>query len=364
MNDKTLIQDKTSIVDDKRITDIEEITTPESLIKKYPIDHKTENFIESSRQIISDIINLKDERLAVITWPCSINDTSLALEIAKNIVELKETYPNIYPIMRVYFEKPRTTVGWKWLISDPDLDDSCNIDKWLELARELLLKINKMWVPTAVEFLDVINPQYFADLVHWWAIGARTTESQEHRKMASWLSMPVWFKNATNWDTQIAIDAIKSAKWSHSFLSNTKEWKIARITTSWNPDGHIILRWGKNWTNYDRVSVANATEKLEQSNIDTWLVIDFSHANSKKDHKNQPIVSEDVANQIAEWNKKIVGVMIEANIKEWAQSHTPWVDNPKDIEYWVSITDKCVDWDTNKKMIEKLDKATNIRKEK
>lgn len=364
MNDKALLSDKTSLVDDKRIIDIEEITTPEILIKKYPLDKDTESFIDTSRQIISDIINLKDDRLAVITWPCSINDPKLAMEIAQRIVELKERYPNIYPIMRVYFEKPRTTIWWKWLINDPNLDDSCDIDKWLEVARELLLKINKLWVATAVEFLDVINPQYFADLVHWWAIWARTTESQEHRKMASWLSMPVGFKNGTNWDIQIAIDAIKSAKGSHRFLSNTKEWKVARITTQWNPDWHIILRWWNNWTNYDRVSVANTIERMENSGIENWVIIDFSHANSKKDHKNQPIVSEKVASQIAEWNKKIVWIMIEANIKEWAQSHTPGKDDPKNIEYWVSITDKCVDWETNEEMIEKLDNAVKIRKEK
>lgn len=364
MNDITLKKDRTSTVDDKRISDIEEISTPEKLINKYKVDKQTENFIETSRQIISDIINLRDDRLAVITWPCSINDPASALEIAQKIVELKQNFPNLYPIMRVYFEKPRTTVGWKWLINDPYLDDSCDVEKWLELARELLLKINKMWVPTAVEFLDVINPQYFADLVHWGAIWARTTESQEHRKMASGLSMPVWFKNWTNWDIQVAVDAINSARESHSFLSNTKEWKVARITTEGNPDWHIILRWGNNWTNFDRVSVANTTDRLEKAWIDNWLIIDFSHANSKKDHKNQPLVSEKVATQIAEWNKKIVWVMIEANLEEWAQSYTPGKDKPEDIKYWVSITDKCVDWDTNLEMLEKLDEATNIRKEK
>lgn len=364
MNDKTLIKDTTSMVDDKRIIDIEEITSPETLIKQYPLDKKTESFILTSRQIISDIISLKNDRLAVITWPCSINDPKLALDIAKKIVELKEVFPNLYPIMRVYFEKPRTTIWWKWLINDPFLDDSCDIEEWLKIARELLLKINQMWVPTAVEFLDVINPQYFADLVHWWAIWARTTESQIHRELASGLSMPVWFKNGTNWDIQIAIDAIKAAEWSHRFISNTKVWKTARITTAWNPDWHIILRWWNNWTNYDRISVSNTIDRLEKAWIENWIIIDFSHANSQKNHKNQPIVSEKVATQIAEWNKKIVWVMIESNLKEWAQSHTPWKDDPKNIEYGVSITDKCVDWETNLEMMKKLNEAVWVRNEK
>lgn len=353
--------DTTSRVDDNRISQIDEISTPGDIIDLHPLDKKTESFIETSRLIVSNITHLKDNRLAVITWPCSIHDSISALEIANKMVVLKEQFPHLYPIMRVYFEKPRTTVGWKGLINDPNLDDSCDIDKGLKIAREILLEINKMWIPTAVEFLDTINPQYFADLVHWAAIWARTIESQEHRKMASWLSMPVWFKNGTNWDIGVAIDAIQSSAWTHSFLSNTKDWKIARVTTTWNPDWHIILRWWNSWTNYDRVSVSQTMKRLEESWIDTWIIIDFSHANSGKDHRKQAIVSEDVTAQIAEGNRKIVWVMIEANINEWSQAHTPGIDDPRNLQYGVSITDKCVDWEDNLKMLGELNDAVSVR---
>jgi len=351
-------------LENTRISSEVDMITPIDLKEKHPIDDETASFIETSREIITNIVNMKDDRLAVITWPCSIHDPKLALEIANKIVILKEQFPNLYPIMRVYFEKPRTIAGWKWLINDPDLDDSCNIEKWLEIARWLLLEINKLWVPTAVEFLDTINPQYFSDLVHWWAIWARTTESQEHRKMASWLSMPIWFKNWTNWDIQIALDAIKSSNWSHSFIWISERWTPATLTTTWNPDSHIILRWWSNWTNYDRMNVWHTSDRMDDANIDTWIIVDLSHANSKKDHNNQPIVSKDVSEQIAEWNKKIVWVMIESNINEWWQSHTPWKDNPSDLKYWVSITDKCVNWDTNNEMMTELNQAAEIRKNK
>lgn len=353
-----------SINDDKRVSSLEEIISPLDLINKLPASKEVENFVNESRTIISNIINLKDSRVLVITWPCSIHDSKSALEIANKLVYLKERFPNIYPIMRVYFEKPRTTVWWKWLINDPYLDNSCYIHKWLELAREILLKINEIWVPTAVEFLDTLNPQYFADLVHWWAIWARTTESQEHRKMVSWLSMPVWFKNWTDWSIQIAIDAIESAKSSHSFLWITKDWRVAKITTTWNNDWHIILRWWNKWTNYDEENVNEVINKLDEKWIETWIIIDFSHANSRKDYKNQEIVCKDVAKQIREWNKKIVWVMIESHLKEWKQDYTPWKDNPFKIEYWKSITDACVWWEKNLEMLKLLDLSSNSRSKK
>lgn len=346
------IKDTLSIVDDKRIEWIEEIITPKKLVEKYPLDKKTADFIELSRTATSNIIHLKDPRLLVITGPCSIHNPAEALEYAELLNKVQEINPHLFLVMRTYFEKPRTTVGWKWLLNDPYLDDSCDINSGLEIARNLLLEINKMWIPTAVEFLDTITPQYIGDLVTWWAIWARTTESQEHRKLVSGLSMPVWFKNGTTWDLQIAVDAIKSARWNHSFLSVTKEWRVAKVKTSWNPDGHIILRGWANWTNYDEKSIEETSAKLDKAWIKTWIIVDFSHANSNKNHNNQPIVCQDIANQLEMWNKKIVWVMIESNLNEWNQ---PLSDN---LKYWVSITDACVDWEINDKMLNKLNNAS------
>jgi len=361
MNKKS---DRTSEIDNFRIQDIEEIITPMELINSIPNDINTIQFIEQSRWIIRNIVNLNDPRLAVITWPCSIHNPDEAIEFAKKLQILQKENPHLYIIMRTYFEKPRTTVWWKGLMNDPDLDDSCDINKWLKIARQLLMDINKMWIPTAVEFLDTITPQYIADLVHWWAIWARTTESQEHRKLVSWLSMPVWFKNWTNWDVQVAIDAVNSSKKPHVFLSTTKEWKTAKVTTMWAPNWHIILRWWSYWSNFDRMSINNATEKAQNNWVDTWIIIDASHANSNKDYKNQPKVTKEVALQIASWNKKIVWIMIEANLCEWAQKHTAWKNNPKDLQYWVSITDSCIDLKTHDPLLNELNEATWERMKK
>lgn len=358
------INDTLSIVDDTRVDEISEIITPKELIWKYPLDEEIVQFIDLSRKSVSNIINLTDPRLLVITWPCSIHNADEALEYAELLKKIQKNNHHLFLVMRTYFEKPRTTIWWKWLINDPHLDDSCDIKAWLEIARSLLLKINKMWIPTAVEFLDTITPQYIRDLVTWWAIWARTTESQEHRKLVSWLSMPVWFKNWTSWDIQIAIDAIKSASCSHTFLWTTKDWKVARIKTTWNPDWHIILRWWSSWPNYSKEHISEITDKLTKSWITTWIVVDFSHANSGKKHENQPIVCEDVARQIEDWNKKIVWVMIEWNINAWNQSFTPGKDDKSKIKPWVSITDACVDWETNMKMIDRLNIASKLRNQK
>ena len=364
MNEQTLRHDTASHQDNTRVQDIERIITPANLIEKYPLDHSTASFIEQSRSIISNIIHLKDDRLLVITWPCSIHNPEEALQIAEELKILQENNPHLYIVMRTYFEKPRTTVGWKGLINDPKLDESCDINTWLNTARELLLKINKMWVPTAIEFLDTITPQYIADLIHWGAIGARTTESQEHRKLVSWLSMPVGFKNGMTGDDQIAIDAIQSAQNSHSFLGNTKGWDIALITTKWNSDGHVVLRGWYDWPNYDKDNIKTTTQKLKDTWIETGIIVDLSHGNSRKNHKNQPIVCDDIAKQVSDGNKRIVWVMIEANIHEWSQSHTPWKDNPNNIQPWISITDKCVSLETNRNMVENLELAVKDRREK
>lgn len=349
------VKDTLSIVDDMRVDEISEIVTPKELVRKYPLSEQTADFIWLSRTAVSNIINLKDERLLVITWPCSIHNVEEALDYARLLKEVQEKNPHLFLVMRTYFEKPRTTVWWKGLLNDPYLDDSCDINAGLEMWRELLLKINEMWIPTAVEFLDTITPQYIGDLVSWWAIGARTTESQEHRKLVSWLSMPVGFKNGTTGDIQIAIDAIKSSKWQHTFLWATKEWRIAKVKTSGNQDGHMILRGGSDGPNYSAEHIAKVDEKLTKAGVKTGIVVDFSHANSKKDHKNQPLVSLDISKQIIAGNKKIVWVMIEWNIHEWNQ---PLSDN---LKYGVSITDACVNWETNIEMLNQLNNAVSQR---
>ncbi|MDD3144909.1 MAG: 3-deoxy-7-phosphoheptulonate synthase [Candidatus Gracilibacteria bacterium] len=348
-------KDTLSVVDDKRIEEIEEIITPKELVEKFPLDEKTAEFIELSRAATSNIVHLNDPRLLVITGPCSIHNPEEALEYAELLKSIQEKNQHLFLVMRTYFEKPRTTVGWKGLLNDPYLDDSCDIDSGLKIARELLLKINKMGIPTAVEFLDTITPQYIGDLVTWGAIGARTTESQEHRKLVSGLSMPVGFKNGTTGDLQIAVDAIKSARGNHSFLSVTKEGRVAKVKTSGNPDGHIILRGGANGTNYDSENIKATTEKLDKAGIKTGIVVDFSHANSSKNHNNQPIVCEDIAKQIEAGNRRIVGVMIESNINEGNQ---PLSDS---LKHGVSITDACVNWQTNDEMLDRLNSASGKR---
>ena len=359
-----LPDDTLSVVDNKRILSVKEIISPWELISEIPLDKQTADFINLARESVRNIVMLEDSRLLVITWPCSIHDPDQALEVAKNLKILQEKNPHLFIVMRTYFEKPRTTVGWKWLVNDPNLDGSFEIEKWLRIWRDLLLKINQMWVPCAVEFLDNLSPQYIADLVSWWAVWARTTESQEHRKLASWLSMPIWFKNGTDWWVQVAIDAVWASKESHHFLSTTKQWKLAIVETSWTDDAHVIHRWGTHWTNFDSESISNTLELLDKKWVETWVIIDFSHANSQKNPENQSLVSKSVADQIRKWNKRIAWVMIESNIKSWNQSFNPWVDDPKELKYWISITDGCVDLETNSKMLDQLDEATAIRSKK
>lgn len=351
-------EDITWLTDDKRIDSVDEIISPKKLIEKYPIDSKTAEFIELSRKSISNIINMNDPRLLVITWPCSIHNPTEAIDYAEKLLKIRDSNPHLFLVMRTYFEKPRTTVGWKWLINDPDRDDSCDIEKWLDIARDLLMKINDMWIPAAVEFLDTITPQYIGDQVSRWAIWARTTESQEHRKLASWLSMPIGFKNWTNWSIQIAIDAVKASVGKHTFLSIAKDWKVAKITTKWNSDSHIILRWGSNWPNYSEAQIKEVDSMLSKSWINKWIIVDFSHANSSKDFRNQSIVCEEVSRQIEGWNDRIVWVMIEWNLNEWNQKLS------SNLLPWVSITDACVGWNANEKMFTRLNDAVKIRNSK
>jgi len=361
MNDKTLKADTSSDIDNSRIKDIDKIITPQELIDKHDLDEHTNKFISMSREIISNIVHLHDDRLLVVTGPCSIHNPEEALKIAKNLKKLQKENPHLYIVMRTYFEKPRTTIGWKGLMNDPDLNGSYDINKGLGVARKLLLDINKMGIPTAVEFLDTITPQYIADLVHWGAIWARTSESQEHRKLVSGLSMPVGFKNGTNGDTKIAMDGINAAEEEHRFIWTTKTGNTALITTTWNHDAHMILRGWTSGPNYEKSQVQPILKKLTDREIEKGIVIDFSHANSGKNHKNQPWVCTAVADQIKAGEKRIVWVMIETNINEWNQKHTPGKDDPKNIQSWISITDACVSLETNSEMLSELNKATWIR---
>lgn len=354
MNQRT---DKLSMVDNERIENIEEITSPRELVSKYPLIPEIAEFIDISRDIISNIIHMRDDRLLVITWPCSIHDPAQALEFAGHLREMRDKNPHLFIVMRTYFEKPRTTIGWKWLIDDPYLDESHDINAWLEIARKLLLEINEMWIPTRVEFLDTLSPQYLADLVTWWAIWARTTESQEHRKLVSWLSMPVGFKNGTSGAIDVAVHAVRSANASHTFLSTTKEWRVAKVTTKWNPDAHVILRWWEDGPNYTHYHIRKTVELLNDIRSQTWVIIDASHRNSLKDPKNQPRVIRNIAEQHDEDEDRIAWVMIEANICEWAQKFTPWVDDPRSLKYGVSITDGCMDMHTNESMLNILNDA-------
>lgn len=334
--------------------------TPKELKEKYKAEIVADH-ITKSRNIISDIINWKNDRLLLISWPCSIHNTEEWLEYARKLAKLKEKYPELFVIMRTYFEKPRTTVWWEWLISDPELNWNFNIDLWLEKAREFLLEVNKLWLATATEFLEPITTQYIADLISWWAIWARTTESQTHRHMASGLSMPIWFKNATSWDINIARDAIISAKNPHNFLWINNDWCIRKIHTKWNPDSHLILRWWKSWPNYSASDVKKATKILEDAWINTWMIIDASHANSNKDYTKQIEVCRDLAEQLKYWNKKIVWIMLESNLKEGNQKFNPLSDNKQNLACWVSITDACINIDETEEILEMMNDATKKR---
>ncbi len=356
------VNDKLSQTDDTNVVEVCEVKTPLEVINKYPLTDEVALFIRQSRVAVSNIISWTDDRLLVTVWPCSVHNPKEALEYAKYIKEMQEKYPNLLLVMRVYFEKPRTSVGWKWMINDPHLDWSYDIETGLEEARSLLLQINEMWVPVATEFLDTMSPQYFADLITWWAIWARTTESQLHRELASGLSAPIWFKNWTDWWIDIAINAIKSASNSHSFLSASKEWRISRVTTKWNENLHVILRWWSKSTNYDEKSVNEVIQKLEKNNINSWIMVDFSHSNSEWNFKNQLKVCESVANQIKKWNKKIMSVMIESNIIEWNQKFNPEIDDKTKLIPGLSITDACINLDDTTKVFEMLENAVEERR--
>jgi len=344
--------------DDLRIVDIKEVIPPEAVHADFPISGEAAELIASTRSSIHRILHGEDDRCLVIIGPCSIHDPTAALEYARGLLKVREELADeLEIVMRVYFEKPRTTVGWKGLINDPDLDGSFHINKGLRKARSLLLELNNMGMPAATEFLDLITPQYFADLISWGAIGARTTESQAHRELASGLSCPVGFKNGTDGTLKIAVDAIGAASTPHHFLSLTKAGHSAIFSTRGNEDCHIILRGGKK-ANYDAESVAQAEADLKNAGINTTLMIDCSHANSEKKHERQVDVAHDISQQISTGNKNIVGVMVESHLVAGRQDILPGAP----LTYGQSITDACISWDDSLPILRELASAIKTRR--
>lgn len=344
-------------VSDSRIVCIENVSSPQEVLNEFPLTQSIESLVSQTRTKIGQILRGHDKRLLVIVGPCSIHDVEAAKDYAKKLMALRNIYKDTLEIvMRVYFEKPRTTVGWKGLINDPDLDESFHINKGLRLARKLLVDLNDIGLPTGTEFLDIVTGQYYADLISWGAIGARTTESQVHRELASGLSCPVGFKNGTDGNIDIALDAIKSANNPHIFLSPTQQGSTAIYKTSGNEDAHLILRGGKQ-PNYDSQSVYDCTEKLAKRDITTGLMIDFSHANSFKQFTKQMDVAENVGKQIKENNQHISGVMIESHLIEGRQN----VGKGKALRYGQSITDGCIGWETTEHMLKLLSEAAKKR---
>ena len=344
--------------DDLRITSIDDVVTPATLLEELPLSDEASGHIFGTRQEIHRILSGEDDRLLVIVGPCSIHDPAAALEYASRLLEPRRSLSDrLLVVMRVYFEKPRTTVGWKGLINDPDLDGSFNINRGLRIARRLLLDLNDSGVPAGVEFLDLITPQYVADLISWGAIGARTTESQVHREMASGLSCPVGFKNGTGGSIKLAVDAVGAAKNPHVFLTLTKNAHSAIFKTAGNEDAHIILRGGKA-PNYESEHVRAAAGTLEAAGHAPRVMVDFSHANSAKQHERQRVVCSDVAAQIASGEEAVMGVMIESHLVAGRQD----VVEGQPLVYGQSITDACIGWDDTVEMLEELAEAVAARR--
>ncbi len=357
--------DRTSRTDDERIKHIMPLPPPEHLIKFFPIEGTpVETLVADTRARIAESLHGDSDRLLVIIGPCSIHDPFAAVDYARRLKLERDRFAGeLEVVMRVYFEKPRTTVGWKGLINDPYLDESYRINEGLRIARDLLVRINSEGVPAGSEFLDVISPQYIGDLIAWGAIGARTTESQVHRELASGLSAPIGFKNGTDGNVRIALDAIQAARRPHHFLSVHKNGQVATVETRGNKDCHVILRGGKT-TNYDADSVAAAIKELEAAKVLPRLMVDCSHANSEKKHENQIKVAENVAAQIAGGSRSIFGVMVESNLQAGAQKFTPGKDDPAKLEYGRSITDACIGWEDSVRTLEVLANAVKKRRKK
>ena len=345
--------------DDLRIEDISDLVPPSVFMKEIALTPAQEDFVTRSRQASEDIHKGRSDRLLVIVGPCSIHDSRSALEYAGKLKVARDSHAaDLEVVMRVYFEKPRTTVGWKGFIHDPHLDESCDINHGLREARQLLVQIAQMGVPAGTEFLDTITPQYIADVVAWGAIGARTTESQVHRQLASGLSMPVGFKNGTDGNVQIALDAIAAAAGRHVFLSVTKHGTAAIVQTRGNDACHLILRGGKAAPNYDAGSVDNAIGQLNARGLPPYLMVDCSHGNSLKDYNRQPLVARDIAQQIAAGRRGVAGVMIESHLVAGRQDVVPG----QPPTYGQSITDACVSWETTEAMLDELAEAVRARR--
>jgi 3-deoxy-7-phosphoheptulonate synthase len=355
--------ERTSQTDDQRIKDVMPLPPPEHLIRFFPIaGTPVETLISHTRATIRKIMQRKDDRLLLIMGPCSIHDPVAAVEYAKRLKAQREKYKDTLEIvMRVYFEKPRTTVGWKGLINDPYLDETYRIDEGLRMGRQLLLEINRLGMPAGSEFLDVISPQYLGDLIAWGAIGARTTESQVHRELASGLSAPIGFKNGTDGNIRIAIDAIQAAARPHHFLSVHKNGQVAIVETRGNKDCHVILRGGKT-PNYDAAHVAAACKEIEAAKLDCTLMVDCSHANSSKQHERQVDVARDIAAQLAGGSRCIFGVMVESHLVAGAQKFSAGKDDPAKLEYGKSITDACLGWDDSLAVLDILSDAVKARR--
>jgi 3-deoxy-7-phosphoheptulonate synthase len=363
VDERLALSEKTSQTDDQRIRDVTPLPPPEHLIRFFPIaGTPVETLIAGTRQTIRRIMNREDDRLLVIVGPCSIHDPAAALEYARRLkVERRRLAADLEIVMRVYFEKPRTTVGWKGLINDPYLDESYRIHEGLRIARQLLVDINRVGVPAGSEFLDVISPQYIGDMIAWGAIGARTTESQVHRELASGLSAPIGFKNGTDGNIKIAIDAIQAAMRPHHFMSVHKNGQVAIVETRGNKDCHIILRGGKA-PNYDAASVAAACAEIEAAKLDCRLMIDASHANANKQHQRQVDVVRDIGAQLAAGNRCIFGVMVESHLHGGNQKFTPGKDDPNALAYGQSITDACIGWDDSVAVLDTLAQAVRARR--
>ena len=330
-------------LENTNIKSIDTLTSPFDFKQKYPISEAVIQHVERNRNTIRDILSRRDPRLIVVVGPCSVHDTKAALEYAERLVGLaKKVEDQLLIVMRVYFEKPRTTVGWKGLINDPYLDGSFQIEEGMKLGRNLMIKINELGLPIANEALDPISPQYMQDLITWSAIGARTTESQTHREMASGLSVPIGFKNGTDGSLEVAISALQSVNNGHSFLGINKDGNVAVVHSKGNQDAHIVLRGGSK-PNYDSVSVRLAERELREKNLPVNVMVDCSHANSNKDPQLQPLVLDNISQQILEGNQSIIGVMLESHLN--AGSQKLGSDKSK-LEYGVSITDGCIDWKT------------------
>jgi 3-deoxy-7-phosphoheptulonate synthase len=349
-------------IDDVRIQHIRPLMAPEILIEDLPVGEGQNETIYNGRRDIERVLDGEDDRLVVVVGPCSIHDPEAGLEYARRLAPVRERYAaELVIVMRVYFEKPRTTVGWKGLINDPDLDGSFSIRAGLRKARKFLLDVTEIGLPTGSEFLDPIMPQFYADLVSWGAIGARTSESQVHRELASGLSMPVGFKNGTYGTVQMAIDAIGAAAGEHHFLSVTKQGIAGIVSTRGNPYCHVILRGGSSGPNYDAASIARVSEQLAAAGLRDRIMVDCSHANSGKDHEKQPAVAADLAEQVAAGNRAIFGLMMESFLLDGNQKHSQ-AQGAEGLVYGQSITDKCMSWERTEPLFEKLAEAVRTRR--